>query len=62
MITFSYQALRERDRDFFYNPFDALPSWELSNNGAPQRVVGTLMYELPFGRAKPLLKKGYRPP
>jgi hypothetical protein len=57
MITFSYQALWERDRDFFYNPFDPLPSWELSNNGAPQRVVGTLMYELPFGRAKPLLKK-----
>ena len=58
LINFSYQALYERDRDFFYNPFDALPSWELSNNGAPQRVAGTLIYELPFGRAKPLLHKG----
>ena len=58
LFNFSYQALYGRDRDFFYNPFDTRPSWELSNGGAPQRVVGTMIYELPFGRAKPLLNKG----
>jgi hypothetical protein len=57
-VHFSYQALWERDRDFFYNEFDPLPSWRLSNNGAPHRVSGTGLYELPFGRTKPLLKKG----
>jgi len=57
-VHFSYQALWERDRDFFYNEFDALPTWRLSNNGAPHRVSGTGIYELPFGRTKPLLKTG----
>jgi len=57
-IHFNFMGLHERDRDFFYNEFDALPSWELSNNGAPRRVAGTLIYELPFGKSKPLLRSG----
>ena len=53
-INFSYAATYERDRDFFYNEFDALPSWRLSNNAAPQRIAATGIYELPFGKSKPL--------
>lgn len=57
-IHFNYVATHERDRDFFYNEFDALPSWRLSNNAAPQRISGTGIYELPFGKTKPLLHAG----
>jgi hypothetical protein len=57
-INFSYTATYERDRDFFYNEFDALPSWRLSNNAAPQRIAATGIYELPFGKSKPLLRTG----
>jgi hypothetical protein len=57
-INFAYIATYERDRDFFWNEFDALPSWELSNNVPPQRITSTGIYELPFGKTKPLLHNG----
>jgi len=53
----NFTALHERDRDF-YNQFDASPRWELSNNGAPYRVAATGIYELPFGKGKPLVRSG----
>ncbi|MDQ6704580.1 MAG: hypothetical protein M3Z85_01315, partial [Acidobacteriota bacterium] len=43
---------------FYYNEFDALPSWRQSNNGVPYRFTLTGIYELPFGRGKPLLRSG----
>ena len=30
----SYVGMYERDRDFYYNEFDALPTWRRSNNGS----------------------------
>ncbi|HEY6072050.1 MAG TPA: hypothetical protein VIV15_01345, partial [Anaerolineales bacterium] len=34
------------------------PVWRLSNNGAPQRIAATGIFELPFGKGKPLLHSG----
>ena len=53
-----YALLHERDRDFFYNEFDAGPSWRQSNAGVPQRFSATGILELPFGKTKPLARSG----
>jgi hypothetical protein len=58
MLQANYTALHQRDRDFYYDEFDALPSWRLSNAGTPHRFAFVGIYELPFGRTKPLLQSG----
>lgn len=57
-INANFTGLRERDRDFFYNEFDASPSWRQTNNGVPYRLAATGIYELPFGRGKWFAKSG----
>jgi hypothetical protein len=58
MIQSNYTFLRQRDRDFYFNEFDPLPSWQLSNQGAPRRFALVGIFELPFGRNKPMLNSG----
>jgi hypothetical protein len=58
MIQTNYTALHQRDRDFYYNEFDALPSWQLSNVGTPHRLAFIGIYELPFGRTKSMFQSG----
>ena len=58
MLQANYTALRQRDRDFYYNEYDPLPSWRLSNNGTPHRFAFVGIYELPFGKTKPMLQSG----
>jgi hypothetical protein len=50
-LNFGYSALAARD-SFYLNEFDPAPSWRLSNNGRPQRVTGTAVFEFPFGNGK----------
>jgi hypothetical protein len=57
-INGNFTGVYERDRDFYYNTFDTTPSWELSNNSVPWRFAATGIYELPFGKGKPLLNSG----
>jgi len=57
-FSFSYQGLRAVERDFYYNEFDAEPSEQPSNQGAPNRFIATGILELPFGRGKPWLPSG----
>jgi hypothetical protein len=57
-FSLGYTALRVRDKDWFPNEFDTEPSWRLSNDGRPHRIVGTAIYELPFGRGKKWLHTG----
>jgi hypothetical protein len=57
-FNFGYTALYERDRDFYYDEFDPLPSWRQSNAGVPHRVSATGILELPFGKTKPLARSG----
>jgi len=55
---FGYTNLWIREKDWFRNEFDAEPTWRLSNDGRPHRIVGTMIYELPFGKGKSMLKSG----
>jgi hypothetical protein len=58
MLSAGFTGLYERDRDLFYNEFDARPSWEMSNNGVPYRFTITGIYELPFGKGKWFARTG----
>jgi hypothetical protein len=58
MINGGYTALYERDRDFYYNEFDPLPSWRQTNAGVPHRLSAMGIYELPFGKGQSFAKSG----
>jgi len=57
-ISANFTGVYQRDRDYYYNVYDASPSWELSNSSVPTRFAATGIYELPFGKGKPLLRSG----
>jgi hypothetical protein len=47
-----YTALKVKEKTFYFNQFDAEPSWRTSNNGRPHRIVATGVFEWPFGKGK----------
>lgn len=51
-MNIGYTAMKLREADFRYNEWDTKPTERTSNDGRPQRLVGTGIYELPFGRGK----------
>lgn len=53
-FTASYTGLRIREADFLYNEFDSKPTQRISNDGRPHRIIVTGIWELPFGKGKPL--------
>jgi hypothetical protein len=57
-ITTNFTGVYQRDRDYYYNVYDPSPSWELSNSSVPYRFAATGIYELPFGKGKPLVRTG----
>ncbi len=59
-LNFTYTAMRGRARDYYYNEFDALPSWRESAQTRPHRVTATGVMELPFGKGKPIANHGLR--
>ncbi len=60
-FNFGWTALSVRQKDFYYYEWDSEPTWRTSNNGRPQRIVGTVVYEFPFGKGKKLLGNASRP-
>jgi hypothetical protein len=54
----SWSWLSAWDKLNFNNEFDPVPSWYPSNNARPQRVTVNGLYQLPFGKGKPLLHSG----
>jgi len=52
----AYTGLYERDRLYYYNEFDPSPSWRQTNAGVPHRFSATGIFELPFGKGKPLAR------
>jgi hypothetical protein len=54
----NYTALNERDKLYYYNEFDPLPSWRQSNAGVPQRFAATGIFELPFGKGRAYAQSG----
>jgi len=57
-VNANFTGLYERDRDYYKNEFDALPSWEETNNGTPWRFAATGIYELPFGKGRSFARTG----
>ncbi|MEK7404849.1 MAG: TonB-dependent receptor [Acidobacteriota bacterium] len=53
-----YTRLKARERDYYANEFDPLPSWQTTNDGRPHRFIATSIIELPFGRGRALLQHG----
>ena len=51
-LNLGYTALKVREKNFYFNQFDAEPSWRTSNNGRPHRIVATGVFEWPFGKGK----------
>ncbi len=56
----NYTALYERDKLYYHNEFDPLPSWRQSNAGVPHRFAATGIFELPFGRGRAFAQSGVR--
>ncbi|MCX6634549.1 MAG: hypothetical protein NT090_05610, partial [Acidobacteria bacterium] len=57
-LNLAYTMVKNNAADFFWNEFDANPSWRPSNNSRPHRLTGNAIYEFPFGRGRRFLKKG----
>lgn len=49
----------EHDRNYWQNGFDPLPSWEPSNNSAPERFTAEAVWDLPFGKGRAWLNRGW---
>jgi hypothetical protein len=60
-LNFGYTAMKLRAADFYFNEWDQSPTERLSNNGRPQRIVGSGIYELPFGHGKHFFGGASRP-
>ena len=54
----NYTRLSLQTADFFYNEFDAAPSWRPGQNGRPQVFNLLATYELPFGKGKRFATSG----
>jgi hypothetical protein len=54
-----YQKNLQKDRDYFYNPFDTHPSVESSLISPPWRITSTWVYTLPFGRTQRFARDGW---
>ncbi len=54
-LNFGYTAMKLRAADFYYYEWDQKPTERLSNNGRPQRIVASGIWELPVGTGKYLL-------
>ncbi|MFN7919687.1 MAG: carboxypeptidase-like regulatory domain-containing protein [Bryobacteraceae bacterium] len=52
-----YEWSHTMSKDWFANAFDAQPLWRESDFSRPMRWVVTGIYELPFGKGKPLLNQ-----
>jgi len=47
-----YTATSLREADFYLNEFDTTRTERISNDGRPQRLVATGIYEVPFGKSR----------
>ena len=57
-INGSYTKLDTREATGYWNSFNQEPYWRLSNNGRPDRVAISGIYELPFGKGRKFLQTG----
>jgi hypothetical protein len=57
-INFGYTWTRSKVADYYKDEFDPLPSWELSNDTRPHRIMATGIYQLPFGKGRTWAQSG----
>jgi hypothetical protein len=57
-LNLAYARLSVREADFFKDEFDPLPTWRSSNDGRPQRMVATGLWEIPVGRGRHFVQNG----
>jgi carboxypeptidase family protein/TonB-dependent receptor-like protein len=57
-VNANYTALYERDKTYYHNEFELLPSWRQSNAGVPHRFAATGIWELPFGPGRAFARSG----
>ncbi len=57
-FNFGYTHMYNRTADYFHDEFDSQPSWRDSNTSRPHRIVGTTVYELPFGKGRTWARQG----
>lgn len=50
--TVGYTRAWDRRRDFYFDQFDAEPSWRISEASLPHHLVATTIVELPFGEGR----------
>ena len=55
----SIEANDQHDRDFFWDPFDPLPSSEPSNASEPTRFTMEEVWDLPFGKGREWASSGW---
>lgn len=55
----TYTRMWGRSKDYFYNGFDAEPSWRESTQTRPQRVTGTVVIEMPWGKGRKYWNSGW---
>ncbi|HYP13587.1 MAG TPA: hypothetical protein VEQ63_06670, partial [Bryobacteraceae bacterium] len=55
----NFTGLYQRDKLFYFNEYDAEPSWRESNTGVPRRFAAMGVYELPFGRGRSFFQTGF---
>jgi len=60
-MNIGYTGTRLREADFLANEFDTVRTERASNDGRPHRLVGTAIYELPFGKGKRFLTGPSKP-
>jgi len=60
VLNVSYQKNLQKDRDYFYNPYDTHPSVESSLISPPWRLTSTWVYTLPFGRTQRFARDGWK--
>ena len=53
-----YTGMRARAADYYYNEYDAGPSWRESNDARPHRLTAGGIYEFPFGKGRAYLQHG----
>ncbi|HVJ07190.1 MAG TPA: carboxypeptidase-like regulatory domain-containing protein [Acidisarcina sp.] len=56
----AYTRMWGEAKDYFFNSFDATPSWRENTQTRPQRWTGTSVIELPWGKDRKFWNSGWR--